>query len=104
VREIQTLQAVGFALEDTRPFVECLLAGNSSGDACPNSVAVYRRKLAEVDACMRAAVRGSRRVGGTSLAQESDKDRGGNMSTPITVTDETFADVGAAGDKPVLLP
>jgi DNA-binding transcriptional MerR regulator len=52
VREIQALQAVGFALEDTRPFVECLLAGNSSGDACPDSVAVYRRKLAEVDACI----------------------------------------------------
>src|SRR5882672_6641259 len=52
VREIQALQAVGFALEDTRPFVECLLAGNASGDSCPDSVATYRRKLAEVDACM----------------------------------------------------
>jgi DNA-binding transcriptional MerR regulator len=52
VREIQTLQAVGFALEDTRPFVECLRAGNGSGDACADSVAVYRRKLAEVDACL----------------------------------------------------
>jgi DNA-binding transcriptional MerR regulator len=52
VREIQTLRAFGFALEDTRPFVECLLAGNSSGDSCPDSVAVYRRKLAEVDACI----------------------------------------------------
>jgi DNA-binding transcriptional MerR regulator len=49
VREIQALQAVGFALEDTRPFVECLRAGNESGDSCPDSVAVYRRKLAEVD-------------------------------------------------------
>jgi DNA-binding transcriptional MerR regulator len=52
VREIQALQAVGFALEDTRPFVECLLAGNATGDSCPASVAVYRRKLAEVDACL----------------------------------------------------
>jgi DNA-binding transcriptional MerR regulator len=52
VREIQTLRAVGFALEDTRPFVECLLAGNATGDSCPDSVAVYRRKLAEVDACI----------------------------------------------------
>jgi DNA-binding transcriptional MerR regulator len=52
VREIQALQAVGFALEDTRPFVECLRAGNSSGDSCPDAVAVYRRKLAEVDACI----------------------------------------------------
>src|SRR5262245_47316945 len=52
VREIQALQAVGFALEDTRPFVECLLAGNEAGDSCPDSRAVYRRKLAEVDACI----------------------------------------------------
>lgn len=52
VREIHALQAVGFALEDTRPFVECLVAGNASGDSCPDSVAVYRRKLSEVDACI----------------------------------------------------
>lgn len=52
VREIQTLREVGFALEDTRPFVECLRAGNDSGDSCPDSVAVYRRKLAEVDECL----------------------------------------------------
>lgn len=49
VREIQALQAVGFALEDTRPFVECLRAGHLTGDSCPDSVAVYRRKLAEID-------------------------------------------------------
>lgn len=52
VQEIRSLQAVGFALEDTRPFVECLRAGHHSGDACPDSVAVYRRKLAEVDQCI----------------------------------------------------
>src|SRR5690242_13654846 len=52
VREIQALQAVGFALEDTRPFVECLRAGNESGDSCPDSVAVYQRKLDEIDACI----------------------------------------------------
>lgn len=49
VEEIRSLQAVGFALEETRPFVECLRAGRPSGDACPDSVAVYRRKIAEVD-------------------------------------------------------
>jgi DNA-binding transcriptional MerR regulator len=50
VREIQTLREVGFALEDTRPFVECLRAGNEEGDSCPDSLAVYRRKIAEVEA------------------------------------------------------
>ena len=49
VREIRSLQAVGFSLEDVRPFVECLLAGHESGDDCPASVDVYRRKLAYLD-------------------------------------------------------
>jgi DNA-binding transcriptional MerR regulator len=52
VREIRNLQAVGFALHETRPFVECLRAGNETGDSCPDSIAVYRRKLAEVDECI----------------------------------------------------
>ncbi|MGY0232084.1 MerR family transcriptional regulator [Longispora urticae] len=52
VREIRALLAVGFALDDIRPFVACLRAGNSSGDVCPDSVAVLRRKLAEVDAAV----------------------------------------------------
>jgi DNA-binding transcriptional MerR regulator len=49
VREIRSLQAVGFSLEDVRPFVECLLAGHESGDDCPASVDVYRRKLADLE-------------------------------------------------------
>lgn len=49
VREILNLRAVGFALDETRPFVECLRAGHATGDSCPDSIAVYRRKLAEVD-------------------------------------------------------
>lgn len=52
VSEIQTLQAVGFSLEDTRPFVECLRAGHDNGDSCADSIDVYQRKLAEVDACL----------------------------------------------------
>jgi DNA-binding transcriptional MerR regulator len=49
VREIRSLQAVGFSLEDVRPFVECLLAGHESGDDCPASVDMYRHKLAYLD-------------------------------------------------------
>jgi DNA-binding transcriptional MerR regulator len=52
VNEILTLQAVGLSLDDTRPFVECLRAGHEAGDACADSIDVYRRKLAEVDACI----------------------------------------------------
>ncbi|GAA3442950.1 MerR family transcriptional regulator [Planomonospora venezuelensis] len=49
VTEIRSLLTVGFTLEDARPFVACLRAGHSSGGSCPESVAVYRRKLAEID-------------------------------------------------------
>jgi DNA-binding transcriptional MerR regulator len=49
VEEIRSLLAIGFALEETRPFVECLRAGHPSGDACPDSVAAYRSKIVEVD-------------------------------------------------------
>ncbi|MFD3943504.1 MerR family transcriptional regulator [Streptomyces sp. NPDC058579] len=50
LRQIRTLQDFGFELEETRPFVECLRAGHPAGDACPASLDVYRRKLAELDA------------------------------------------------------
>ena len=49
VHEIRALLAVGFGLDDIKPFVECLRAGNDSGDVCPDSVAVLDRKLAEVE-------------------------------------------------------
>ncbi|MFI6104166.1 MerR family transcriptional regulator [Streptomyces sp. NPDC051310] len=50
LRQIRTLQDFGFGLEETRPFVDCLRAGHPAGDACPASLDVYRRKLAELDA------------------------------------------------------
>lgn len=49
LRQIRTLQDFGFDLEETRPFVECLRAGHPAGDSCPASLAVYRRKLAELE-------------------------------------------------------
>jgi DNA-binding transcriptional MerR regulator len=52
LRQIQTLQAFGFELEETRPFVECLRAGHPAGDSCPASLEVYRRKVAELDDCI----------------------------------------------------
>ncbi|KFF99667.1 MerR family transcriptional regulator [Streptomyces europaeiscabiei] len=61
LRQIRTLQDFGFDLEETRPFVECLRAGHPQGDSCPASLAVYRRKLDELDALIGelAAVRAS---------------------------------------------
>lgn len=48
--EIRSLQAEGLSLEETRPFVECLRAGNDASDSCADSFEMYSRKLAEVDA------------------------------------------------------
>jgi|EndMetStandDraft_8_1072994.scaffolds.fasta_scaffold952160_2 DNA-binding transcriptional MerR regulator len=57
VAEIRALLAAGFSLEDSRPFVDCLRAGHEEGGSCPESVAVYRRKLAQIDAEVRTLVR-----------------------------------------------
>lgn len=68
LREIRTLQDFGFELEETRPFVECLQAGNPAGDACPASLEVYRRKLAELDECI-ARLQGVREEIRTQLSR-----------------------------------
>lgn len=52
VHQIRELLDIGFGLEETRPFVECLRAGHRSGDVCPASIAVLRRKLTEVEDCV----------------------------------------------------
>ncbi|MGP4109382.1 MerR family transcriptional regulator [Streptomyces sp. 4N509B] len=52
LRQIRLLKDFGFELEETRPFVECLRAGNPTGDCCPASIEAYRSKLAELDACI----------------------------------------------------
>jgi DNA-binding transcriptional MerR regulator len=52
LEQIRTLQDFGFGLAETRPFVECLRAGHPAGDTCADSLDVYRRKLAELDACV----------------------------------------------------
>jgi DNA-binding transcriptional MerR regulator len=57
VSEIRSLLAAGFTLEDARPFVDCLRAGHDAGDACPESVIVLRRKLAEIDADIHTLIR-----------------------------------------------
>lgn len=49
VREIRSLLEIGFNLEDTRPFVECLRSGHESGADCPASIEVLGRKLSDLD-------------------------------------------------------
>jgi DNA-binding transcriptional MerR regulator len=74
VREIRSLTGIGFALEDTRPFVQCLRDGHASGDACPASVAVYRRKLAELDECI-ARLSGARERVRAQLEEAEQRSR-----------------------------
>ncbi|MFE3265317.1 MerR family transcriptional regulator [Streptomyces sp. NPDC059215] len=68
LRQIRTLQDFGFDLEETRPFVECLRAGHPEGDSCPASLAVYRRKLDELDALI-GELRAVRSEVGAQLAR-----------------------------------
>jgi DNA-binding transcriptional MerR regulator len=71
VHEIRALIAVGFGLDDIRPFVACLRAGNECGHVCPDSVAVLRRKLAEVDGYLEQLTE-VRRSLSTQLSQAVD--------------------------------
>ncbi|GGX55289.1 MerR family transcriptional regulator [Streptomyces minutiscleroticus] len=74
LRQIRTLQDFGFGLEETRPFVECLRAGHPEGDSCPASLAVYRRKLAEIDALMEELRSVRARVGAQLARAERARD------------------------------
>jgi DNA-binding transcriptional MerR regulator len=49
VREVSTLKSLGIRVDDTRPFLECLVAGNDRADDCPDSLATYRQTIAELD-------------------------------------------------------
>lgn len=50
VREIRSLLEIGFNLEETRPFVDCLREGHASGAVCRGSQEVLGRKLTDLDA------------------------------------------------------
>ncbi|MDQ0993137.1 MerR family transcriptional regulator [Streptomyces sp. V3I7] len=72
--QIRTLQDFGFELEETRPFVECLRAGHPEGDSCPASLAVYRRKLDELDALIGELRAVREKVAGQLRRAESARD------------------------------
>jgi DNA-binding transcriptional MerR regulator len=103
LRQIRLLQDFGFELEETRPFVECLRAGHSSGDSCPASIEVYRRKLAELDECIERlqAVRGQvgaqlARARLTAAAERSDEPL--CELTPVGVTGDDDEGIGHGSD------
>jgi peroxiredoxin/DNA-binding transcriptional MerR regulator len=49
VSEIRSLMALGLALKETQPFVECLREGHEAADDCPESLLVYRDKIEQLD-------------------------------------------------------
>ncbi|MFE3070102.1 MerR family transcriptional regulator [Streptomyces sp. NPDC059247] len=76
LREIRTLRAFGFDLEETRPFVDCLRAGHPAGDSCPASIAVYRRKIAELDGLVERLLAVRAEVGAQLLRAEAELPHG----------------------------
>ncbi|WP_067971618.1 MerR family transcriptional regulator [Nocardiopsis trehalosi] len=52
LRQIRLLQGFGFELEETRPFVECLRAGDPAAPVCTASLDAYRARIAHLDACI----------------------------------------------------
>ncbi|MFF7772907.1 MerR family transcriptional regulator [Streptomyces tanashiensis] len=88
LRQIRTLQDFGFELEETRPFVDCLRAGHPAGDACPASIAVYRRKVAELDGLI-AQLRAVRdQVGAQLLRAEAELPHGPEPRCELDTTAE----------------
>jgi len=70
VRQIRSLADIGFSLDETRPFVECLQAGNSCGDVCSGSIDGYRRKLTELDAAITELQAARDKIGAALAAVE----------------------------------
>ena len=49
LHQIRVLREIGFGLEETKPFLDCLRDGRTDADACSASLDAYRNKLAELD-------------------------------------------------------
>lgn len=77
VREIRSLLEIGFNLEETRPFVECLRSGRESGAECPASIEVLGRKLADLDTCIARLLMVRGRVS-RDLAEAATRGRSGS--------------------------
>ncbi|MFJ8887086.1 MerR family transcriptional regulator [Streptomyces sp. NPDC102402] len=93
IQQIRTLQDFGFDLEETRPFVDCLRAGHPAGDACPASLAVYRRKLGELDALI-GRLQGIRAEVGAQLARAETEASAGLPGGPEPRCELNWEDEG----------
>lgn len=48
IREIGALRDLGIKVEQTRPFLDCLVSGKEQGDDCPASLDTYRDAIADM--------------------------------------------------------
>ncbi|MFE0650605.1 MerR family transcriptional regulator [Streptomyces sp. NPDC059534] len=92
LQQIRTLQDFGFELEETRPFVDCLRAGHPAGDSCPASIAVYRRKVAELDALIAELREVRARMGAQLLRAEAELPHGPEPRCELDAETETERD------------
>ena len=74
VREIQSLRTLGIGAEQTRPFLDCLVAGNERADDCAESVAAYRATIVTLDARI-AELRSRRAALAELIADASARER-----------------------------
>jgi DNA-binding transcriptional MerR regulator len=49
VREIHSLGELGIRVDQSRPFLDCLVAGNEHGDDCAESLDAYRSTIDVLD-------------------------------------------------------
>jgi DNA-binding transcriptional MerR regulator len=49
IREIHALGQLGIPVEETRPFLDCLVSGRARGDDCSASLEAYRATIAALD-------------------------------------------------------
>ena len=98
LRQIRLLQDFGFELEETRPFVDCLRAGHPSGDVCPASLEVYRRKLAELDACIDRLQQVRAQVGAQLLRAELEQDAARPPEPVCELTEQQGIGTGRGSD------
>jgi DNA-binding transcriptional MerR regulator len=49
VTEIHQLSLLGLKVEQARPFLDCIVAGNRQGDDCPDSLAAYRGAIDDLN-------------------------------------------------------
>ncbi|MEU1203871.1 MerR family transcriptional regulator [Nocardia sp. NPDC005825] len=84
VREIRSLNRLGIPVEETRPFLDCLVAGSEHGDDCPESLAEYHRAID--DLTTQIDILTARRDGLVQRLHEASYRRG--FATPALEVDD----------------